>query len=69
MVEEDMLVIATNSPTESLVASKYQGMTIKEEIKVDGITSRYYLVIKADWEKVDLLLIKILVDAEKVNKK
>jgi hypothetical protein len=39
IVEEDMLVITTNSPTKSLVVSKYQGITIKEEIKVDSIIS------------------------------
>jgi hypothetical protein len=44
-------------------------MTVEEEMKVDGIVSRYYLVIKADWEKVDLLLMEILVDAEKVDEK
>ena len=64
-----MPVVATNSSAESLTASKYQRMTIKEEIKADSIASRYYLVIKADQEKVDLLLIEILINAKKIDKK
>jgi hypothetical protein len=39
MIEEDMLVVITNSSTKSLVASKYREITIKEEIKADGIIS------------------------------
>jgi hypothetical protein len=39
MVEENILVVTTNSLLKSLATSKYQGITIKEEIKADSITS------------------------------
>jgi hypothetical protein len=43
-----MLVVAANSPVKSLAVSEYWGMTVEEEMKVDGIVSWYYLVIKAN---------------------
>jgi hypothetical protein len=43
-----MPVVATNSPLKSPAASKYQGITAEEKIKVDSIVSRNYLVIKTN---------------------
>jgi hypothetical protein len=48
MTEEDILVVAANSPLKSLAASKHQKITIEKEIKADSIVSQYYLVIKAN---------------------